>query len=123
MSLEIGELQGNLVDGQWVARSADETIPVANPSTLEVVGHVPDQDEASSDGKASEDWRPSSLPPPEVQPLLPTLVLPGRSLLLARCVRWWWLGRGVGIGLPQNPPRNNRGSHYLLCEEERGGLP
>ena len=52
MSLEIGELQGNLVDGQWVARSADETIPVANPSTLEVVGRVPDQDEAAALGGA-----------------------------------------------------------------------
>lgn len=48
MSLEIGELRGNFVDGQWVGRTAEETIPVTNPSTLEVVGRVPDQDERAA---------------------------------------------------------------------------
>ena len=48
MTLEIADLPGNFIGGEWIVPASAATIPVINPSTLEQIGVVPDLDVTSS---------------------------------------------------------------------------
>lgn len=41
-------IEANLIDGKWVAADNQSTLPVTNPATGEILGHVPDSGESET---------------------------------------------------------------------------
>ena len=41
------------IDGQWLGANSGETVAIANPATLELIGYVPVMGEAETDAAIS----------------------------------------------------------------------